>query len=297
MSGKKRILVLGGSGYMGRNFEACYRQSGLEDAFEWVGVGRGADLHSAPGEAKFRQANLELPGQLREILSEERPEFIVNLVGTYGQNDFETLFSSNVQVSRHLFEAIQTLALPVEKVLVVGSAAEYGLPLENPIPEAAPLHPLSPYGLTKSIQTTLAQYFHRVAGIPIVVARPFNILGKGLSNRLSIGHFMAQIDAAEDGGTIRVGNIDTSRDFLESREVAQGFMNLLFHGDPGEVYNLCSGVPTRIGDVLEQLIQQSGKRLRIEVDPGLFKANDVSCVYGDPGKFQSLMARVDGGTP
>jgi GDP-4-dehydro-6-deoxy-D-mannose reductase len=297
MSGKRTILVLGGSGFIGRHFEVCFRRCGLEADYKLVGVGRNEEGYSPSEGTRFRHIDLEVPRQLQQVLSEERPEFIVNLVGAYGQNDLDALFASNVQVSRCLFEAIQALTLPVEKVLVVGSAAEYGLPLENPIREDAPLHPLSPYGLTKSIQTTLALYFHRVAGIPIVVARPFNIIGEGLSNRLSIGHFMSQIHAAEDGGTIRVGNIDTSRDFLDIRDVAMGFLNLLFHGHPGEVYNVCSGVPTRIGDVLDQLIRQSGKRLRIEVDPGLFKANDVSCVYGDPQKLRALMARATAGTP
>ena len=52
-----------------------------------------------------------------------------------------------------------------------------------------------------------------------VVARTFSTLGEGLSPQLSIGNFMKQIAALPDGGTIRVGNVSTSRDFLGISEV------------------------------------------------------------------------------
>jgi GDP-4-dehydro-6-deoxy-D-mannose reductase len=59
-------------------------------------------------------------------------------------------------------------------------------------------------------------------------------------------------------------------------------------GAPGEVYNVCSGVPRTIQSVLEELIRESGKRLSIETDPSLLRERDVDSIFGDSTKYDQL---------
>jgi GDP-4-dehydro-6-deoxy-D-mannose reductase len=122
-----------------------------------------------------------------------------------------------------------------------------------------------------------------------VVARTFNTLGKGLSKNLSIGSFMAQINATLDGGSIRVGNINTSRDFLHIANVVSRYWQLLLKGKSGEIYNICSGAPRTIRSVLEDLIRESGKSLKMEIDPSRFKEGDIDSIYGDSSKYEELV--------
>jgi GDP-4-dehydro-6-deoxy-D-mannose reductase len=138
-------------------------------------------------------------------------------------------------------------------------------------------------------QTLLAEHYYRNYALHIVMARTFNILGKELSPELSIGSFMRQIDALPDGGVIKVGNISTSRDFLDIDEVAHRYWNILMKGRPGEIYNVCSGVPRTIRSVLDQLIRESGKKLVVETDPSLLKDKDIALIYGDSTKYQDLV--------
>ena len=121
------------------------------------------------------------------------------------------------------------------------------------------------YGITKLFQTQYAEYYFRNFGLPIVVARTFNTFGKGLSKYLSIGSFMAQIDAMSDGGIIRVGNINSSRDFLRIENVVGRYWELLLKGKAGEIYNICSGAPRTIRSILEDLIRESGKSLKFDM--------------------------------
>jgi GDP-4-dehydro-6-deoxy-D-mannose reductase len=138
-------------------------------------------------------------------------------------------------------------------------------------------------------QTLLSGFFFRNYALPTVVARTFNILGEGLSPEVSIGNFMRQIAALPEGGVIKVGNISTTRDFLHISEVSRRYWDLLIKGGPGEVYNVCSGVPRTIRSVLEDLIRESGKMLSFETDPSLFKERDIDSIYGDSTKYDQFV--------
>src|SRR5262249_15135459 len=202
---------------------------------------------------------------------------------------FESLLAVNVGVSRAICDAVLKSKAQVDKILLVGSAAEYGADAMNPVREDSMLRPVNIYGLSKVYQTLLAEHYYRNYALQIVMARTFNILGKELSPELSIGSFMRQIDALPDGGVIKVGNISTSRDFLDIDEVAHRYWNILMNGRPGEIYNVCSGVPRTIRSVLEQLIRESGKKLVVETDPSLLKDKDIAQIYGDSTKYQDLV--------
>jgi GDP-4-dehydro-6-deoxy-D-mannose reductase len=99
---------------------------------------------------------------------------------------------------------------------------------------------------------------------------------------------MRQIEEAPKGGVIKVGNISTSRDFLDISEVVRRYWQLLAKGLPGEIYNVCSGTPRTIRSILQDLIAASGKELRVETDPTRYKAQDVASIYGDSAKYDSL---------
>ena len=201
---------------------------------------------------------------------------------------FADLLAANVGVSRAICETA-VCGLRLEKILLIGSAAEYGVPPSNPVREECPTRPVNAYGLSKVYQTLLASYYFRNHALPIVVARTFNLLGEGMSPLLSIGSLMHQISTLPDKGAVQVGNIDMSRDFLPIEEAVQQYWRLLITGKPGEIYNVCSGVPRTVRSVLEELIAKSGRQLAIEAVPSLFKTADVEVIYGDPTKCNELL--------
>jgi GDP-4-dehydro-6-deoxy-D-mannose reductase len=99
---------------------------------------------------------------------------------------------------------------------------------------------------------------------------------------------MQQIAQLPDGRVIKVGNIATSRDFLDITEVCRRLWILLMKGQPGQIYNICSGRPRTIRSVLSELIGASGKKIDFEVDPRRLKERDIDSIYGDTSKFDEL---------
>jgi GDP-4-dehydro-6-deoxy-D-mannose reductase len=287
---RQRVAVFGAGGFSGRHFEQFVAREGLADRFELFGHTRDSMNTAQTGTFTYREGDPCIAGEAARFLSEVGPDYIFNLVGIFHAENLDDFLKVHVGISRSICEAIVANRLNVRKVLLVGSAAEYGSSVPNPVREDAFPDPINFYGLSKLFQTLLARYYFQNYGLPVVVARTFNILGEGLSECLSIGSFIRQIREAPDGGAIKVGNITTSRDFLDIAEVSRRYWSLLMKGEPGEVYNICSGHPRTIQSVLEELICRSGKQVAIEVDPARLKHHDVQCIYGDSAKFCQLAA-------
>jgi GDP-4-dehydro-6-deoxy-D-mannose reductase len=285
----KKIAVFGCSGFSGKYFEKYVLEAGHAGLYEFFGLDMNISDAEHSGVFKYYKVDATDSNAISLFLDEVRPDYILNLIGTFHAQSFEQYFLTNVVVSHLICDAIVRSKILTEKILFIGSAAEYGSTTSNPVREIDAPRPVNYYGITKLFQTQLAEYYFRNYKLPIVVARTFNTLGKGLSKFLSIGSFISQIDSAQNGESIRVGNINTSRDFLHITEVVYRYWVLLLNGKAGEIYNVCSGSPRTIKSVLDELIHKSGKSFKIEIDPSLFKNNDIECIYGDPSKYEALL--------
>jgi GDP-4-dehydro-6-deoxy-D-mannose reductase len=285
----KRVAVFGIAGFSGRHFERFVAGEGLDGKYEFFGFGRDVSRAERSGIFSYREGNACEDTEVFRFVDEVRPMYILNLTGIFRAGSLGEFLAVNVGVSQAICEAVRRSDRDIQKILFVGSAAEYGAIIANPVKEDAEVRPVSQYGLSKLYQTLLSGYFFRNYGLPTVVARTFNILGEGLSPQLSIGNFMKQIAYLPDGGTIRVGNVSTSRDFLNISEVSRRYWELLMKGVPGEIYNVCSGAPRTIRSVLEDLIRESGKKLSIESDPSLLKEHDIDSIYGDSTKYDQFV--------
>jgi GDP-4-dehydro-6-deoxy-D-mannose reductase len=80
------------------------------------------------------------------------------------------------------------------------------------------------------------------------------------------------------------GNIDAARDFSDVRDIVRGYFDLLEHGEPGEVYQLCSGHPVSIRSILDILVPFASKPIRVSVDKSSLRKLDATEVWGDYSK-------------
>lgn len=285
----KHVAVFGISGFSGRHFERCIATNGWGGEYRFFGFARNLREAAHSGVFTYYQGDARDEKAITSFISEIQPEYVLNLVGRFRAETLGELLVVNVGVSAAICEAVRKSQSPIKKILLVGSAAEYGEPFSNPVCENVELHPVSAYGLTKVYQTLLAQYYFQTHRLPVVLARTFNILGDGLSCELSVGSFTRQLQELPDGGILKVGNLSTTRDFLDISVVSDRYWRLLMDGEPGEVYNVCSGVPRMMRDVLQELILKVGKRVAIETDPSLFKEKDINCIFGDTSKYDRLV--------
>jgi GDP-4-dehydro-6-deoxy-D-mannose reductase len=225
-------------------------------------------------------------------LAESRPERIYHVAGAprvdTAWQDVVPHLRTNVLGTHHLLDAIRRLGLP-SRVVVVSSALVYQ-PGDQPLNEAAALVPASPYGVSKLAQDQLALRAFQDDRMDVVVARPFNHIGPRQAPIFSVPSFARQIALIEAGRadpTIRVGNLETSRDLSDVRDVVEAYERLMTGGAAGRVYNICSGRAVRIGDVLEQLVALAREPVSVVVDQARLRPEDTPVVVGSADRIRA----------
>ena len=272
------VLVTGCSGFVGRHLGPQLKQAGSHTV---IGLDM-RDPNSSAYDDWVREDLLDIHA-MRRILDQARPQVVFHLAGLASGTD-EELHRSNVETTRVLLDTCAD-SDPSIRIVVVGSAAEYGLVPgdQQPVRESCPLRPVSSYGRAKAAVTALAMQ-HAARGLNVVEVRPFNIVGPGTPVTLIVGALIARLRKAlrsAQGYAIDVGRIDSVRDFVAVQDVTVGMVAAAAVGVAGAVYNLCSGVGTPIKAIVEQLIELTGKPISVKVDPRLVRANEADAMVGD----------------
>ena len=284
-----RVLITGASGFAGGHLTAYLRR-----VTDWKLIG----LRSRPGADldthETLVCDLRDADAARSLIRDCAPGIIFHLAAQSSvpesfANPVETL-RTNVLGQVNLFEAVR--AAGIDPVIVVASSSEvYGAvePYDLPIDERQLMRPASPYAVSKATQDLLASQYHTSYGMRIVTARPFNHLGPGQSDRFVVSSFARQIAEAEARTrepVLEVGNLDARRDFLDVRDVARAYYSLAAPELAGGVFNVCSGAPRKIRDVLDRLLAESRVAMTVRKDPARQRPSDAPIIYGDSTRLR-----------
>lgn len=275
-----KILISGANGALGIGLSRHF------DSLEDVSVHR-----LTRSELDF-ETGIDIKSTLKILLSDKRPDFIFHCAASFLE-DGDISYAVNVLSTRYIFECISELNLQC-RIVVIGSAAEYGLilPSENPIAESRHLKPISVYGLTKTWQTNLSQlYSHR--GLDVVVARIFNLDSPEISSSLFIGRLNSQIKEIQLGkrSKLEFGALTAIRDYISVDRAIEFIISISKYGISGEVYHVASGVPTSMNDILVDRLSKFGININ-DIELIQTKSNrvgvNVPVVYADISKTLQL---------
>ena len=282
-----RALVTGGNGFVGRYLTAELRARG----FETVVAGHSPD----GGDYDVAVDMSDLAG-MRRVVEEAQATVIFHLaaqafVPRATSDPLET-YDVNALGTARLIEALRRLPEGSRPTLLYVSSAEvYGAhePSDLPLRETSLPQPATPYAASKLAGEAIVLASARTYGFPALVTRAFNHIGPGQSERFSVAGFARRLATIASGGPplLPVGNLETMRDFLDVRDVVRAYADVARSGKPGEIYNVCSGVPTRMADVLRQLVLAARVAVEIREDPALMRPSDVRVVYGDNAKLKA----------
>jgi GDP-4-dehydro-6-deoxy-D-mannose reductase len=213
------------------------------------------------------------PGAVAGAIECAAPDAVVHLAALSSvgaaQGDPERAFRVNYAGARNLLDALERHA-PGARLLLVGSGEVYG-PLEGraaAFGEDAPLRPTTLYGRSKAAADLLGRDY-AARGLAVVRARAFNHTWPGQSPDFVLASFARQLAEIEKGilePVLRVGNLESTRDFCDVRDVVAAYAALLDPGVAPGAYNVASGVERRIGDLLLRLRQSMGVRAEIAVE-------------------------------
>jgi GDP-4-dehydro-6-deoxy-D-mannose reductase len=177
------------------------------------------------------------------------------------------------------------------RLLFTSSAEVYGAqpPQAYPLRETVAPSPANPYAASKAAAEMLLLGEARSFGLDVVIARAFNHIGPGQSDRFVVASFASQLAKIAGGAApqLYVGNLDAKRDFLDVRDVVRAYVALASDGTSGEIYNVCSGTARAIRDVLRELIIAAHVPVEVRDDPSRQRPSDVPLSLGDPGKLHA----------
>lgn len=272
----ERILITGAAGFVGRHVLA------------------ECGAHFPAAECIAGTADVTDATAVDAMVAAARPDAVIHLAGIASvpaaRAAPDHAFAVNLGGTLALARAMLDHA-PDAVLIHAGSAECYGASFRGglALDETAPLAPLNTYAASKAAADLALGALVAEAGLRAIRFRPFNHAGPGQSDAFVLAAFasqIARIRRRSQPPVIKVGNLDASRDFLDVRDVVRAYVlaieraEILSHG---AVFNLASGTPRRIGDILARMIGLSGIPITVEIDPERLRPVDIPIAGGNAG--------------
>jgi nucleoside-diphosphate-sugar epimerase len=212
-----RVLVTGGSGFVGRQIEAALKRLGAEMAEP---AAARPDLLTAAGRA--------------DILARTTPDTLVHAAWVTTPGSYWTSDANIHWIAATLALARAFRAQGGRRFVLVGSCAEYdwARPTRSAWRESRACHPRTPYGAAKLLAWTALVAFARRSGLSVASARVFVPVGRyEAAGRL----LPSLLRAVRDGTEIATGPAELTRDFLDVRDAGEAIARLALSDVRGPV--------------------------------------------------------------
>jgi len=297
----KRAIVTGITGMLGSHVAEALLASG----YEVYGVVRPRsplrNVADFASRVKIVQGELTDSWRCLKLLRDVQPHFIFHFAAqafnSLSFDDPEYTLSTNIGTTLNLLEAVRQLGLQDQvSFLVAGSSTVYGKTTEEwdgPIPEHAPMQPVSPYGVSKAATEMLVLQYARTHGIRAIVPRFFIHLAPRGVEALALHEFARQIALIETGAQEPViwhGDISTKRDITDIVDSAPVVVCLAETAPSETVVNIGSNMSYTMRDLLEGAVEKStaSSHIRLELDSSRLRAYDERLVLADISKVRIL---------
>ena len=197
-------------------------------------------------------------------------------------------FDVNIGGTSLLFDAARRAG--VRRAVVASSAAVYGESDALPLVEETPLQPLSPYAVSKRVDEMYAELFTNSFGFEVVALRYFNVYGpRQRPDSMYAAAVPIFARRLLDGKPVTIfGDGGQTRDLINVHDVVRANLTASDHPDAaGKIFNVCTGVETRLLDLLEVLHDLFPNAPQPEFAPP--RAGDIYRSAGSPKKAMDIM--------
>lgn len=273
-----KVLLTGASGFIGQYVLAQLEKNGITTVI--IGRSRPVDF-----KGEFIEADLLRIGDFNDLIqSTNGASHLVHLAwyAEHGQFWTSPLNLRWAEASIRLVEAF--CAAGGQKVVAAGTCAEYDWTFGYCREDSTPLDPASMYGASKDATRCLIAAVCESHKVALAWGRIFLPYGKGEDSRRLIPSLIAVFRGERPPFGI---NANAFRDFLHADDVASGLIRLLLSDADGS-YNISSGRPTQIADVVNTIAKSFEGNPRTVLDLSTERAGEPLILFGDNGKLKAL---------
>lgn len=270
----RSILVTGASGFVGLHLIRLLLARGYAVTAQDLGA-----RPNLPPEVDFRSVDLRDAGSLAEL--PRTWDGVIHLAGA----SIPSLFATPAPVLLNLELTLNLLNhLQDSRVLLVSSSHVYG-PSPTRCKESDPIAPQGLYGLSKHLVEQVAPHYQE--RLEVRVARPFNHLGPGLRPELMVPSLLRRLAALpEDGSPVRMEGLNSTRDFIDVRDVAEAYLAILELEAPAHrTFNVCTGQGHSIEAVVLAAMALLGRVRPVQFRDRPNSSGDIPYLVGDPDRL------------
>lgn len=262
------ILILGGTGFMGRALCAHLRAEGHEVA--------------APSRGDYALNDV---ASIKRLIEATAPNTLINLAGISSVTHADDRALYDVNAFGHLNVLDATLAAaPNARVLLASTANVYGQSANETFRESDLPAPVNHYAISK----LTAEQFNRLYSdrLQVSAVRPFNCTGRGQKPSLVISKLVDAFRRKVD--RLELGDLSVRRDYVDIRDVCEMWSALIAAPAPPPLVNFGTGEATPLGDVIDKLSELSGHRLEAVSSPHFLRPRDIVYQRADTTILESL---------
>jgi len=296
---KKRVLITGVSGFAGSHLLDLLVSR--KSTYELYGIVRERSslvrIRHNLDSIKLLNCDLINLGTVVSVVKQVKPDYVYHLAGEssvkLSWGGPLSMVNNNIIATLNILEALRESNCSEIKILLACSSEEYGCVSEEDIPinETTPLKPVSPYGVSKATIDMFGFQYYKSYGLNVIRIRAFNHTGPRRDEIYALNSFAKQIAEIEKGvrePRIRVGNLNSIRDYTDVRDIVRGYELAMEHCEPGDVYNICSSKGYKIKDLLDMLIKLNKCDIEIVYDEERMRPIDLPIIVGDNSKFVKI---------
>jgi nucleoside-diphosphate-sugar epimerase len=278
-----KLLITGASGFVG----AAVAGLAAEQQHHVVATGARpapSRLAALEGRIAYRQLDLANGSAVAEMLREEQPEAVIHCAwaGVARQARFSQVQLANVEMTCRLVE--EAARAGVAKFVGIGSQAEYGR-LDRRIGEDDPTQPETLYGAAKLAACHLARQLAAQSGMDYAWLRLFSSYGPGDNDAWLIPSIIAELSA---GRRPRVSLGSQKWDYLHVDDAARGILAACVTPAATDLFNLASGRPVAIREVVERLRDLLAPGMDLVFGEIPFGKDQIMHLEGDNGRLREL---------
>jgi GDP-4-dehydro-6-deoxy-D-mannose reductase len=264
MSQLPKLLITGASGFTGQH--ACNHF--VNAGFDVTAVSRKSFRN---GQVQTELCDLTNKENVGKLIKKVKPDYLLHLAGQnhVGQSWIDPVSSLEVNAmsTLYLIEALRQ-ENPACKMVIVGSALQF-----DPQNITTLTHP---YSLSKTLQVLIAQSWGVLYNMNVVIAKPSNLIGPGISNGVCSIFAKKIVDMEENNAekVLEVSNMHAKRDFVDVRDAVSAYEILLTQGKFGEIYDIASGNSRSLGDIINQFNSIANIEFKVKINTKITAADE-----------------------